>query len=72
MIFCDTSFFAKAYSLEPETAAVQERLKNEDEVCVSELARVELAAAFHRRWREKRLEPWRVSGCRRAIRAGRS
>ncbi len=54
MIFCDTSFFAKAYISERETASVEDRLKNEDEVCVSELARVELAAAFHRRWREKR------------------
>lgn len=53
MIFCDTSFFAKLYLPERESASVQERFDREDQICLSELARVELAAALHRTWREK-------------------
>ncbi len=52
MIFCDTSALAKFYVPEPETAMVRRRIENEDEVGVSDLARVELMAVFHRRLRE--------------------
>ena len=52
MIFCDTSTVAKLYVSEAESAAVRLRLEAEDEVCVSELARAELMAVFHRRLRE--------------------
>lgn len=52
MIFCDTSTIAKLYVVEPESAAVRLRLETEDQVCVSELARVELMGVFHRRLRE--------------------
>jgi predicted nucleic acid-binding protein len=52
MIFCDTSTVAKLYVPEAESAAVRLRLEAEDEVCVSELARAELMAVFHRRMRE--------------------
>jgi len=52
MIFCDTSTAAKLYVPERESTAVRERLEAEDEVCVSELARLELMAVFHRRLRE--------------------
>lgn len=52
MIFCDTSTLAKYYVPEAETPAVQERLDSEDTVWVSELARTELMAVFHRRLRE--------------------
>jgi predicted nucleic acid-binding protein len=52
MIFCDTSTLAKFYVFEPESAAVRRRLEAEDEVCLSELARLELMAVFHRRLRE--------------------
>eukprot|EP01035_Chromulina_nebulosa_P033525 gene33524-biopygen21702 len=54
MIFCDTSFIAKLYVPERESAAVRQMLEADDEVCVSELARVELMAVFHRRLREKK------------------
>jgi len=52
MIFCDTSALAKFYVQETESAAIRRRFDKEDEVCVSELARVELVAVFHRRLRE--------------------
>jgi predicted nucleic acid-binding protein len=52
MIFCDTSTAAKLYIREPETDAVRERLESEDIVHVSELARSEIMAVFHRRLRE--------------------
>jgi predicted nucleic acid-binding protein len=52
MIFCDTSYAAKLYLAEPGSAAVQPVLETEDEVCLSELARIELMAVFHRRLRE--------------------
>lgn len=54
MIACDTSTMAKLYVPERESAAVRTRLEVEDEVCVSDLARVELMAVFHRRLREGR------------------
>ena len=54
MIICDTSTVAKLYVPEPESEAVRRRLEAEDEVCVSELARTELMAVFHRRLREGR------------------
>lgn len=53
MIFCDTSFAAKLYVPEAETPEVASLLDREDEVCASELMRVELMGAFHRRLREK-------------------
>ena len=53
MIFCDTSFAAKLYVPEAETPAVVSLLEGEDEVCASELMRVELMGVFHRRLREK-------------------
>jgi predicted nucleic acid-binding protein len=52
MIFCDTSTAAKLYVLEPESEAVRRRLESEDIVHVSELARPEIVAVFHRRLRE--------------------
>jgi len=52
MIFCDTSTLAKYYVPEPETAVVQSCLDGEDQVVASELARAELMAVFHRRFRE--------------------
>jgi predicted nucleic acid-binding protein len=52
MIFCDTSFVAKLYVPEKESATVRPLLEGENEVCLSELARVELMGVFHRRLRE--------------------
>jgi len=52
MILCDMSTVAKFYVFEPESAAVRQRLEAEDEVCVSELVRLELMGVFHRRLRE--------------------
>jgi len=54
MIFCDTSFAAKLYVPEKESAAVRKLLETEDEVCLSELARPELRGVFHRRLRERK------------------
>lgn len=54
MIFCDTSFVAKLYVPEIESAAVRSLLETEDEVCLSELARPELMGVFHRRLRERK------------------
>lgn len=52
MIFCDTSFAAKLYVPERESAAVRGLLEAETEICLSELARLELMGVFHRRLRE--------------------
>ena len=52
MIFCDTSFAAKLYVPEKESAAVRKLLETEDDVCLSALARTELMGVFHRRLRE--------------------
>ena len=65
MIFCDTSTAAKLYVPEAESEAVRLRLEAEDQVCLSDLARTELMAVFHRRWREGR---WTREDCQTAIR----
>jgi hypothetical protein len=54
MILCDTSAVAKLYVPERESAAIRRLLEAEDEVCLSELARLELMGVFHRRLREKK------------------
>lgn len=54
MLFCDTSTLAKYYVPEKDSAAVQTRLDNEDQVAFSELARAELMGVFHRRLRERK------------------
>jgi predicted nucleic acid-binding protein len=54
MLFCDTSTLAKYYVQEPESDAVRARLDGEDRVLVSELARAELVAVFHRQLRERK------------------
>jgi predicted nucleic acid-binding protein len=53
MIFSDTSAVAKFYLPESGSRAVRELFETE-EVALSELARVELTAVFHRCLREKR------------------
>jgi predicted nucleic acid-binding protein len=52
MIFCDTSAAVKIYSSERESSAVKALFEAEDELCLSELARVEVMSVFHRRLRE--------------------
>jgi predicted nucleic acid-binding protein len=52
LIFCDTSTLAKYYVPEPENPAVRSRLDGAAQVALSELARIELMAAFHRQLRE--------------------
>jgi len=52
MILCDTSAAAKFYVQERESSAVQRLLEKEDQACLSELARPELMAVFHRCLRE--------------------
>jgi uncharacterized protein len=53
MIFCDTSALAKYYVDEVGSLALRSRLRSEDAVMASELARVELMSVFHRRMRER-------------------
>jgi predicted nucleic acid-binding protein len=54
MIFCDTSAIAKLYVVEKESRAIRARLEAEDQVALSELARLELMGVFHRQLREGR------------------
>jgi predicted nucleic acid-binding protein len=54
MLFCDTSTLAKYYVQEPDSDAVRARLDAEDQVLLSELARAELVAVFHRQLRERK------------------
>jgi len=54
MVFCDTSAIAKLYVAEKESPAMRAKLESEDQVFVSELARVELMGVFHRQLREKK------------------
>jgi predicted nucleic acid-binding protein len=65
VIFCDTSTLAKYYVPELETRAVQTRFDAADAVWASELARTELMAVFHRRFREKK---WSESIFRTVVR----
>lgn len=53
MIFCDTSTLAKYYIAEEGSIKVRRHLDRADQVMLSELARVELMASFHRRLRER-------------------
>lgn len=53
MIFCDTSYAAKLYVPEAESVTVRNHLETHPgRVCLSELARAELMAVFHRRMRQ--------------------
>jgi predicted nucleic acid-binding protein len=52
MIFCDTSAAVKIYASERESGSVQLLFDAEDDICLSELTRVELMGVFHRRLRE--------------------
>ncbi|HLB34848.1 MAG: hypothetical protein A3F67_03370 [Verrucomicrobia bacterium RIFCSPHIGHO2_12_FULL_41_10] len=54
MCFCDTSTLAKYYVPEKESSSVRLHLDQENQVMVSELARVELMGVFHRRLRERK------------------
>ncbi len=54
MIFSDTSAVAKHDVPESESTAMRVILEGEDQVFVSELARVELMGVFHRQLREKK------------------
>jgi predicted nucleic acid-binding protein len=53
MLFCDTSTLAKYYVPETASAVVRSRLDSEDQVVLSQLARAESMAVFHRRLRER-------------------
>jgi predicted nucleic acid-binding protein len=46
MIFCDASAVAKLYVPEREAAAARRLLETEDDVCVSEFARIELMGVW--------------------------
>jgi hypothetical protein len=54
VLFADTSSLAKYYVPEQNSAAIRERFDAEDKVLLSELARTELMAVFHRRLRERK------------------
>jgi predicted nucleic acid-binding protein len=53
MILCDTSAVAKFYVPEKESRSIRRLLEHADRVCLSELARPEIMAVFHRRLREE-------------------
>jgi predicted nucleic acid-binding protein len=57
MIFCDTSAAAKLYLPEPDSPPMRAKLEAEDQVFVSELARIELMSVFHRQWRQRLWTP---------------
>lgn len=65
MIFCDTSTVAKLYVPEKESMAVRRVLEGEEEVCASQLARVEMMGVFHRRLREGK---WKRNEFQAAVR----
>jgi predicted nucleic acid-binding protein len=65
MIFCDTSAAVKIYAPERESRSVQLLFNAEDEICLSELTRIELMGVFHRRLREG---PWNQSQFHAAVR----
>jgi predicted nucleic acid-binding protein len=52
VIACDTSAVAKFYVPEKESRSIRKSLEEADQVCLSELARPEIMAVFHRRLRE--------------------
>jgi len=52
MIACDTSAVAKFYVPEKESRSIRRLLEQANRVCLSELARPEIMAVFHRRLRE--------------------
>ena len=52
MIFCDTSAAVKAYVHEAGSLEIARLFEKNDQICLSELARVELISVFHRRLRE--------------------
>jgi predicted nucleic acid-binding protein len=54
MVYCDTSALAKYYVTERQSESVRTRLDNEEQVFLCEIAKAELAAAFHRRLRERK------------------
>ena len=54
MIFSDTSAIAKFYVVEKESLAIRARFEAEDQVLLSELARLELMGVFHRQLRERK------------------
>ena len=53
MLFCDTSTLAKYYVQEAESVAVQARRDADGTVVASHLARAEIMAVFHHRFRER-------------------
>jgi predicted nucleic acid-binding protein len=52
MIFCDTSAAVKVYVREAGSSEIARLFPKHNEICLSELARVELISVFHRRLRE--------------------
>jgi predicted nucleic acid-binding protein len=65
VIFCDTSAVAKLYVPERDSLVVRAKLESEDQVSISDLARVELMGVFHCQLREKK---WTQSQFQTAIR----
>lgn len=52
MIYFDTSYLVKCYLLEDGAEAVRQLASAQERIACSELGRVELVAAFHRKLRE--------------------
>ncbi len=56
MIYCDTAYLLKYYVDEPGSDAVRALIDRQTGVASLALARLELAAAFHRKLRENRID----------------
>lgn len=56
-LFIDTSALVKLYRTEPETATVQAVIASEDELVISQLARLEFRSAFARLERQSAIAP---------------
>ena len=56
MIYCDTAYLLKYYVDEPGSGEVRELIDSQVAVASLGLARLELAAAFHRKLREEQID----------------
>jgi predicted nucleic acid-binding protein len=56
MIYCDTAYLLKYYVDEPGSSAVRSLIDSQVAVASLGLARLELAAAFHRKLREEQID----------------
>jgi len=56
VIYCDTAYLLKYYVDEPGSAEVRALIDRQTGVGSLSLGRLELSAAFHRKWRERQVD----------------